>query len=381
MEELAGEPTPHAPAAQLIDRRGRLRLAYEPIADLARGAICGFEAIERFPEALTPERWREEAVRRGLEADWDAFVVGSVLHARESLPPDCFLAFNLRAATLLREPVRRALAHAGRLDGLVIELAPRIARRDEARLVAAAAELRDAGALFALDGVGGEDAVLRHAMLMRPEFVKLGPPLVAGVHGDDVRRVLLDAIGRLASRFDAWVVAQGVADVKDLDALLRLGVPLAQGSLIGVQAKTLTPVAFGLSAYARERGAAMRTPSALATLVEPVEPVEQGREADAARGEDPESSWIPVVDAQRRPVGLIERGAAARVGPAGSELLVVAPASTPTEVARRAMLRPRRHRFAPLVCCDARGRYLGLVRIERLVESLADAAERAHDAP
>jgi EAL domain-containing protein (putative c-di-GMP-specific phosphodiesterase class I) len=48
--EAGGGP----PVAHLIDRRGRCRLVYEPIADLARGAICGYEAVERFPDALPP---------------------------------------------------------------------------------------------------------------------------------------------------------------------------------------------------------------------------------------------------------------------------------------------------------------------------------------
>ncbi len=35
------------------------------------------------------------------------------------------------------------------------------------------------------------------------------------------------------------------------------------------------------------------------------------------------------------------------------------------------MTRPPGERFLPLVCCDEAGRYLGLVRVERLVAELA----------
>ncbi len=384
MGETARRRLVHAaqvPVPQLIDRRGRLRLAYEPVADLARGTICGYEAVDRFPDALPPETWRTEALRRGLEPDFDAFAVRSVLHARESLPDGCFLSFNTRAATLLREPVRRTLARAETLEGLVIELAPRVARRDEARLATAVVQLRAAGAAFAIDDVGGDDAVLRPVAVIRPDYVKLSPLLVAAVHRAPPRLALLGAIVRMAGPFGAAVVAQGVTQVDELDALLRLRVPLAQGPLIGVRAKTLTPIAFGLSSYVRERGGAMLEPGALAPLVEPLATLTAATTAAAAFARDPELRWVTLVDERRRPIGLIERAAFARGEQPTPELLVVSPATGVVEAVRRAMMRPPASRFDPLVCCDADGAYAGIVYVERLVEALARAAEREPDAP
>ncbi|HEX7292142.1 MAG TPA: EAL domain-containing protein [Conexibacter sp.] len=320
----------------LIDRRGRCRLVYEPIADLARGTICGYEARERFPGAIAPDAWRVEALRRGLEPDWDAFVAASLLHARESLPDGCFLAFNVRPATLLREAVRRVLARAGRLDGLVVELVPRVVRRDESRLAGCVAELREAGARFAVDHVGGEDGVLRHAALLRPELAKLEGTLVADLDLLPAKRALLYEIERLATRFGTTLVARGVTRVEELDALLRLRVPLAQGPLIGVQAKTLTPVAFALSRYVGERGAALLRPGTLAPLVERAP-------APAASG--------PAVESFRETDSL-------------------------AAAAQRALLRPPERRFDALVCCDANGDHAGIVPFERLVEALAHAADR-----
>lgn len=323
---------------QLIDRSGRCRLVYEPIADLARGTICGYEALERFPDAIAPEEWRTEALRRGREPDFDAFVVASVMHAREALPDGCFLAFNVRPATLLREAVRRALAQASRLDGLVIELVPRVARRDEARLVACVEELRAAGARFAVDHIGGEDGVLRHAALVRPELAKLEGTLVADLDRTPAKRALLFEIERLASRFGTTLVARGVTRAEELEALMRLRVPLAQGPLIGVRAKTLMPIAFALSRYVRERGAAMLEPGSLAPLVEsgPASPAwEVGGATEAFRVTD---------------------GLAA--------------------AAQRALLRPPERRFDPLVCRGANGDHAGVVPFERLVEALAHAADR-----
>jgi len=344
--EPAADPSVHPPVAHLIDRRGRCRLVYEPIADLARGAICGFEALERFPGALTAEQWHAEALRRGLEPDYDAFVVDSILHARESLPDGCFLAFNIRPATLLREPVRRVLARADALDRLVIELVPRVAKRDEPRLAGCVAELRQAGARIAVDHVGGEDGVLRHAALVRPELAKLEGALVEELDRLPAKRALLYEIERLAGRFGTALVARGVRRVEELDALLRLRVPLAQGPLIGVRAKTLTPVAFAFSRFVRERGAAMLEPGSLAGLVE------RGPAASGEPARAPESA--SAADAFRVTDGL-------------------------AAAAQRALLRPPERRFEPLVCRDANGAHAGIVPFERLVEALVRAADRPAD--
>ncbi len=301
--------------SHLIDRRGRCRLAYEPIADLARGVICGFEARARFPDAMSPDHWRREALERGLEPDFDAFVVGSVLAARESLPDDCFLSFDIDPRMLVREPVRRVLEQAGRLERLVIELTSLGEQVEEPALAEAARRLREAGATIAVDGVGGGTATLRQIAIVRPEFVKLDPSLVSGLHRDDAKLVIVDTIGHLASQLDAWVVAQGVSQVEELDTLIALRAPLAQGPLIGVSTKTLTRIGFALSAYVRDRGAAATTPSALVALLERVAPLERDASADERVNRfraDAGLQHLPLVDARRRPVGMLERGAAAR---------------------------------------------------------------------
>jgi hypothetical protein len=73
---------------------------------------------------------------------------------------------------------------------------------------------------------------------------------------------------------------------------------------------------------------------------------------------------------------MLERDAALRGEDPSGEVLVVAPAGRIPELAQRAMLRPPEVRFHPVVCCDVQGRYLGLVRVERLVAALAQARER-----
>jgi hypothetical protein len=45
---------------------------------------------------------------------------------------------------------------------------------------------------------------------------------------------------------------------------------------------------------------------------------------------------------------------------------------TPVECARQAMARAQADRLRPLVCCGADGRFVGILRVDRLVSALVD---------
>jgi hypothetical protein len=111
----------------------------------------------------------------------------------------------------------------------------------------------------------------------------------------------------------------------------------------------------------------------VASLLEHVAAVTEGAGAEAvARFTcEPSLEAVPVLDRWDRPVGLHRRGEALAGDEPASEVLRVQAVESVAAVARRAMGRPRTSRFDPLLCCDGRGRYRGVVRIERLLEALA----------
>ena len=76
------------------------------------------------------------------------------------------------------------------------------------------------------------------------------------------------------------------------------------------------------------------------------------------------NDWVVIVDDQQHPVRLVERAALLRSEPFERRPLLVED-STPVDVAIR--------RFSvcegPLVCCDAGGRYVGLIRVGQWPDS------------
>lgn len=367
----AGPDTPLWAAAieRAISGASVPAIVHQPIVDLVRGTVTGYEALARFagPPEAGPDTWFAHAAVQGRLAEFEAAILVRSIGGLAALPPNTFLTINVTPALLGSSALDDMLAPFGRLDRLVIEVTEQMPIDDYGRVREAIGRLRDAGALFAVDDAGAGYASMRHVLAVRPDFVKLDRQHVAGCDGDPARVALIEAVGNLASRLDASMIAEGVERAEELDCLTRLGVPLAQGFLLGRPQAGFTPPA----SAAREVGRAQQRKSDADSLVSLVEAgvwttFADGHLIDADVLEDDSTLPPLVLDAHEHP---------ARWDGVEDEIArpLIAKASTPIRhIARRAMTRPPESRFLPIVCTDDAGCYVGLVRIERLVDRLAD---------
>lgn len=352
-----------------------VRPAFQPIFDLERGRVCGFEALARFrlePQS-SPLAWLQAAAERGLEAPLEAVLLRAGLNARSELPENCFLNVNVSPSLLTSDAVQAVFEHAGRLDAVVIELTEREPVSDYDSLAAALEELRARGATVAVDDAGAGYASLQHIMRLRPEFIKLDRELVAGLDSDAAKLALVEAVGVFAARIDAWVVAEGIERRAELDAVRAIDVPLGQGFGLG---RPRSQIADGpLELDARDYSPEPLRRSGLAAIL--AHPLPLRGEAELALAEqrfaiEPTVEFLVVVDGQDRPLGLVRREK--RVSDLDQVMLAplrVMISEAPEEIARRAMTRPYGQRFDPLVACDERGRYVGLLTTDQLVRLLS----------
>lgn len=349
---------------------GAPTLVFQPIVDLARGDVAGYECLSRFPgpPQTTPDVWFDEAQRLGLGAELDAAVVTAALRWRDALPPNTFLTVNVRPGTIGSGAVRAALRSADGLHRVVVELTEQDPIDETPDVLAALNEIREAGGMVAVDDAGAGYAGLRALLALRPQLIKLDRGLISDLDVDPAKRALVAMLGRFADEVDAWILGEGIERVGELEDLVRLGVPLGQGYLLGRPAPRLTTVIPPEPAVAlrllTERVLALR-PDAVGTIVEAVEPADGLVVAAAAARVQ--------VDGHGRPAALSWAG-----DPIGAaDLLRVKADEGVAEVARRAMARDAVTRFAPVVCCDDVGRYVGLIRVERLVEVLSGRSSDA----
>ena len=313
-------------------------IVVQPIADLRRGTVVGYEALSRFSGGGSPVRWFQLADRVGLGAELEAMALRAALARRSSLPSNAFLSVNVSPRHLVSAAVRRVLEAAAPLHGIVIELTEQHAVEDAEALSEALAWLCGVGAHIALDDVGAGYAGLQWLLQFRPHFVKLDIELVRDLDRDEAKRTLVEMVGSLCGRLDMWVLAEGVERTGELDALVSVGIPLAQGYVLG------------------------RPGPEFSELAEPI--------AARLRNEPRHSERSALVGA------IVERSPSISDRSALSPRMRVREGDTIASVARRVLTRPPEHRWDNIECRDLDGSPIGVVRVERIIEMLTSSEER-----
>lgn len=366
--------------AEVLADPARPRVVYQPIVDLRRGVVSGYEALARFDERpdLGPDAWFQAADRLGLGAALEAKVVRAVGAIRDTLPPDCFVTVNVSPHLLAEPELLTAFAEIGDLSRIVLELTEHVLVEDHAQLLTLLNELRSAGAAVALDDAGSGYSGLQQLALVRPNIVKLDRAFVDYADRDEAKLAVAELLGAYAGRLDAVILGEGIERPEELAALIRLGVPLGQGWLFGRGQAAWAQLGSGQAALIQSLAEDTRHTERITSLIERT-PVVRDDDLGAVRPlflADRGLDIAAVVDRHSRPVCLLRRPSGEGVG--GDEpralpvSLRVSATAEVVDVATRAITRPSDTRFDPVVCGDSYGHYQGVVRPERLMLRLAE---------
>ena len=388
----ADSPTPDpgrdAPAAlkvvSLFDRGGlverlrtqrdQLSCAFRPIVDIKRGTVAGYEALVALGdgEPLSPRGWSVQA-HEAQAAEVESAILPLALSARKKLPNAAFLLVTVSGPAVASGALDEVFSAEGPLNRLVLAIHD-AGQGEQAHALARKLEpIRAAGATIAVDETGSGYGALRQILAVRPEFVRVGGGFVSEVDRDLAKSAVVEMLGGLASRIDAWVIAEGVAVDAELKALGRLGVPLGQGPFFGEPQVEMAPLPRAAAQVVEEAKPGEETEETVASLIEAQPALPWGsplEEVADAFLDNPRNDVIVLVDEQARPLALADRAALLRGEVYERPVMRITPATSLKAVARRAAARPAHERFHPLVACDRRGVYLGLVRIEQLLDAL-----------
>jgi PAS domain S-box-containing protein len=204
---------------------------FQPVIDIATGERVGFEALTRFSSGTAPDRMFADSRGAGVEADLEVATLAAAIAAAGALPPAAWLGLNVspnlvtsdrRLADLLRRSDR----------AIVLEVTEHAQVADYAALRAAIGRLRP-GVRVAIDDAGAGVANFSHIVELRPVFVKLDSGLVRDIDSDLTRQALIVGLLHFARESNIQTIAEGVETQAELATLRALGVPLAQGYLLG----------------------------------------------------------------------------------------------------------------------------------------------------
>ncbi|MGU3390640.1 putative bifunctional diguanylate cyclase/phosphodiesterase [Sphingomonas sp. M1A8_2b] len=221
-----------------------LRLAYQPICDLATGKIVSFEALARWtddsgqrhcPTAFIPVaeesglivplgRWAIDEAARTL-ASWDARYGG-----------DCGvrLAVNLSAIQLQRDAiapvVETALASTGLAgERFTLELTESAIVTDPDRIAKTMHALKALGTTLAMDDFGTGYSNLAYLQKLPIDVLKIDRSFVTGMLADRDKVSIVRAILSLAQALGMKTTAEGVETFELSQTLAALGCTYGQG--------------------------------------------------------------------------------------------------------------------------------------------------------
>lgn len=230
--------------AQVVERllavigTDSLSMVYQPVIDVARRTVVGYEALARFDgePVRPPDVWFSEAhdVELGLRLEMLAF--DKALAALAAIPDDAYLALNVSPQMILSGALAQALARAP-LGRLMLEVTEHSSVHDYGVLSEALASLRKGGVRLAVDDAGSGYASFRHILKLKPDVIKLDQSLIRDIDHDPGSRALAAALITFAAQTGSNVVAEGVETEDELSTLRSLGVSTAQGFLLGRPAR------------------------------------------------------------------------------------------------------------------------------------------------
>ncbi len=217
-----------------------MRTVFQPVVRLEGREVIGYEALTRFTDGSSPVQRFAEAEGAGLAVELERAAVTSAMAAASRLPDGPWLSINLSPAVLPELRQLTALAVTPERP-LVIEITERMAIEDYG---AARRLLRRhlPYARIAVDDAGAGFASLRHIAELRPQIVKLDMQLVRNVHRDPAREALVAGMVHFAAESGCELIAEGIETEPERQALVRLGVKVGQGFLLG-RPDALTAVA------------------------------------------------------------------------------------------------------------------------------------------
>ncbi len=212
----------------------RLHVALQPIVSLDSGRLVGAESVCRFP-GMRPPRWPVAGGRRaGLGPALELAAASAAFDTGALLAPPTFLSVEVSPG-IVSGPVLAGVLERSHLspERIVLALSGPVAVALARGLVRALNPLRERGVRLALDASQVADDSFSQLLALRPDVIRFGRPLIAGVARDPARRAVLVATNLRALEIGAKVVAADLEKPVALETVRSVGISYGQGCLLG----------------------------------------------------------------------------------------------------------------------------------------------------
>ncbi|MEQ4539168.1 MAG: bifunctional diguanylate cyclase/phosphodiesterase [Billgrantia sp.] len=296
----------------------RLTPCFQPIVDVARQCVHGYEALIRGPEGSrlhSPLALFEVAIQSGLLVELDLLCRRLAIAAfvRLGLPGRLFL--NVMPLTIVERDFSEGLTlgylsdHGLAPNRVVIELTEHLPITDYVLMRQAVEHYRDMGFQVALDDLGAGHSSLRHWAELRPDFVKLDRHFITGIDQDPDKRQFLRSILDVSRSLGCQLIAEGVETAEEYRSLWELdrSLSLLQGYYFARPSQTPSrDIGRSLPVGASARHGLVRSAHTIMKSLASIEPRMPVLELSGRFRGEPGLRCVAVVE-NDRPVGVVRR--------------------------------------------------------------------------
>jgi EAL domain-containing protein (putative c-di-GMP-specific phosphodiesterase class I) len=229
----------------------KLATLFQPVFELSRRAVLGFEALSRGPSGTPyhmPLRLFEMASASDLVFELDRKCRRRALEASRLLPRDVLLFVNVFPSAMYDPefqgaPLLRLLQELDlRPDRVVLEITEKYAIENYGLFAEALEKFTKLGFQIAVDDVGAGYSGLEKIAHLNPRYLKLDRELIKDIDSSYIRREMARALKAFADKIGSTIIAEGIEREGELRALIELGIDYGQGFLLGrPMAGAITP--------------------------------------------------------------------------------------------------------------------------------------------
>jgi len=316
--------------AQLLSEFNKLlegscfNVVYQPIVSLQSGCILGWEALIRGPRDSyfhSPDVIFPFAEEANLLYPLEKLCRQVAINQLGEIGPDQKLFLNVHPQILsdpnfIRGATMKMIKDVGlKPCNVVFEINEGHSINDFSGFNRALEYYRNQGFLVAVDDVGSGFSCLQSIAEIRPDFIKIDMSLVRGIHNNRVKRALLETFTTFAEKISCSIIAEGIEEEDELNALADMGVHYGQGFYLGRPAYPKTLLSEEVSAKmfrlaSNSRNRTLKHAFPVGSIKENAVSVHKHtlvREVKQILDNDELLSGVVVVDNNNEPRGLVMR--------------------------------------------------------------------------
>ncbi len=228
-------------AKMKTDVMSRFTPYFQPIIDITRGRICGYEALAReydeIGRAMSCGRYfADPKVDRAFLLELDRDVRLKALQQLPNMPEDTFLTLNISPEWIEQLNPSESVPTIEMVEALGVDPGRIIIEITETRgeleaLQTLVNRYRKAGMRIAIDDFGAGYSELGRLIALEPDLIKLDMRFFKSAVAGGIAHEAVQAIGFMAERIGCDILCEGVEDAREFQFAVDSGATLIQGFL------------------------------------------------------------------------------------------------------------------------------------------------------